>query len=205
MAWFDCGVYLIRNMVNGKCYIGSAVKFTKRWRDHCRQLAVGKHNNPKLQAAWDKYGSDAFEFEVIVYCPKEQLLWQEQLAIDAFKAIDEGYNLCPTAGSRLGSTQPQAAKEKISESLLGNQHAKGMKHTEATLIKISLASEGNQHAVGSKGRLGQSNSPEHRRKLSASHEGVGLSEKHKQRISMGRRLYLQNKLSASLNEQAVYG
>ena len=74
MAWFDCGVYVIRNTANGKCYIGSAVKFSKRWRDHRRQLTNGTHNNPKLQAAWNKYGSSAFEFEAIAYCPEDQLL-----------------------------------------------------------------------------------------------------------------------------------
>jgi hypothetical protein len=131
--------------------------------------------------------------------------WQEQLAINAFMAIEEGYNLCPTAGNRLGSTQPQSAKERISQSLFGNQYAKGMKHSSSTRTKISLASKGNQHAKGSKSRQGQSNDLEHRRKLSESHKGVGLSEEHKRRISTGRRLYLQNKLSASLNEQAAQG
>jgi group I intron endonuclease len=169
--------------VNGKCYIGSALNFKKRWRDHRRQLTNETHNNPKLQAAWNKYGADVFEFETIAYCPKEHLLWQEQLAIDAFKAFGEGYNLCPTAGSRLGSVQPQSAKEQISQSLLGNQRAKGMKHTDVTLAKIGAASKGNKYAVGSKGRRGQVNSPEHRQKLSESHKGVRLSEDHKQRIA----------------------
>jgi DNA-binding transcriptional ArsR family regulator len=59
------GIYVIRNQVNGKEYVGKAVRVNKRWRDHQCDLRAGRHPNPLLQRAWDKYGESSFQFELI--------------------------------------------------------------------------------------------------------------------------------------------
>lgn len=59
------GVYSIRNLVDGKTYIGSTNRFRQRHKDHARKLRSGKHYNKHLQAAYDKYGPDNFVFEPI--------------------------------------------------------------------------------------------------------------------------------------------
>lgn len=56
------GIYKIINVVNNKFYVGSAVDFARRKRNHWNQLRKGKHHNRHLQAAWNKYGEQAFVF-----------------------------------------------------------------------------------------------------------------------------------------------
>lgn len=99
------GIYEIRNIVNEKRYIGSAVDSRARQSQHFSTLAKGQHCNRKLQAAWNKYGAGAFAFTVILHCAKEHLIRWEQIAIDGHAAAvgwKEMYNLAPTAGSQLG-------------------------------------------------------------------------------------------------------
>ena len=58
-------IYQITNMVNGKYYIGSTESFARREWQHKYDLKRNAHKNPRIQAAWNKYGPDAFVFEVI--------------------------------------------------------------------------------------------------------------------------------------------
>ncbi len=59
------GVYEIRNTVTGECYIGKADSFEARWKLHRDTLRERRHHNHLLQAAWNSYGEDAFEFTVL--------------------------------------------------------------------------------------------------------------------------------------------
>ncbi len=59
------GIYVIRNYVNGKEYVGKAVRLRKREQEHWRKLRKGCHPNSLLQHAWNKYGESAFHFELI--------------------------------------------------------------------------------------------------------------------------------------------
>ena len=61
MKWYN--IYQIRNKINDKCYIGSAVKILDRWWLHKKMLRNGNHHSVKLQRAWDKYGENNFAFE----------------------------------------------------------------------------------------------------------------------------------------------
>jgi group I intron endonuclease len=77
------GIYVIRNLVNGKRYIGSSVDIFARWRQHRHALKRGTHHSSHLQNAWRKYGSEAFRFEVLFYCRKPQLEEQEGVLLRA--------------------------------------------------------------------------------------------------------------------------
>ena len=50
------GVYQIKNLINGKLYIGSSIDVDKRLKSHFSALDKGCHNNAYLQNAWNKYG-----------------------------------------------------------------------------------------------------------------------------------------------------
>ena len=89
------GVYKITNIENGLVYYGQAKKLQKRAIQHETALIAGawgkvskkgrqiKHYNEHLQADWNKYGSDAFEFEVIAVYPDEtERTVAEQALID---------------------------------------------------------------------------------------------------------------------------
>lgn len=99
------GVYAIRHIVSGKIYIGSAVNFKERWKRHRRDLGLGRHHSRHLQRAWDKYGPEAFLFEILETISDEtNLIRVEQEYLDRIRPHDRriGYNISPTAGSTLG-------------------------------------------------------------------------------------------------------
>lgn len=60
------GVYLIRNLDNGRVYIGStSVSFRSRWARHINDLCKGQHQNALLQYDWDHKTPDRFQFDVL--------------------------------------------------------------------------------------------------------------------------------------------
>lgn len=96
------GVYLIKHKDSDRCYVGSSKNVAYRKRSHFSALNRKEHHSVKLQRAWDKYGPDAFDFSVLLYCDEKNLLMYEQIFIDALSAQRSGYNICKKAGSRLG-------------------------------------------------------------------------------------------------------
>jgi group I intron endonuclease len=94
------GVYSITNTVNSKQYIGSASgSFRSRRNRHYHDLRHNKHHSKPLQRAWNKYGEEAFKFEVLAICPPSFCLAGEQFYLDAWKPE---YNICKVAGNTLG-------------------------------------------------------------------------------------------------------
>jgi group I intron endonuclease len=109
-------IYEIRNLINNKVYIGSSKQVNKRFTIHRHRLNKNTHANKYLQAAWNKYGKDAFEFKVIHILEKESdLIKYEQMWIIWTKCTDPnyGYNINPTAGSNLGYKHTEKDKAKI--------------------------------------------------------------------------------------------
>jgi predicted GIY-YIG superfamily endonuclease len=47
-----CGIYYIKNIINGKIYIGSSVQIGIRWQQHKAALRENKHHCIYLQHAW---------------------------------------------------------------------------------------------------------------------------------------------------------
>lgn len=91
------GIYSIRNMTNGKVYIGQTVAFFTRWATHKYNLEKRLHHNKPLLSDWVLFGSDAFEFSVIeVLDPMPAFLnSREKYWIDHYGSLnmEKGYNL----------------------------------------------------------------------------------------------------------------
>lgn len=62
------GVYRIISKIDGRFYIGSSNNCERRFKEHRSDLTLKKHHSPALQNAYNKYGPDAFRFEIIVSC-----------------------------------------------------------------------------------------------------------------------------------------
>lgn len=94
------GVYQIRNVINGKIYLGSTSRrFSQRKAEHFKNLRKGLHKNRHLQNAWNKYGSKNFVFEIIEVCDKEKCVEREQHYLCT---LHPQYNHRPNAASNLG-------------------------------------------------------------------------------------------------------
>lgn len=76
------GIYRIRNILNNKCYYGSSKNINKRWNRHKNELLKNKHNNIKLQRAWNKYKENNFIFEIVELCNIDDLLIKEQIYLN---------------------------------------------------------------------------------------------------------------------------
>ena len=89
------GIYSITNKINGKMYIGQTINdFEKRWGEHKRELRKNIHCNDKLQRAWNKYGEESFEFEVVHICDElDNLNRLEVYYIYKYNSFNDGYNL----------------------------------------------------------------------------------------------------------------
>jgi group I intron endonuclease len=185
------GIYEVRNRVNGKTYVGSAVDLARRWREHSRRIANGTHHSEIMMRAWAKYGAESFEFRPLFVCAPRDLLFYEQRALDVLRPA---YNLCAVAGSMLGvkrkpfSAEHRAAlsaarKLRAKETRTDDQkkrmsaaqkkvHAGGKRKprssvSEETRIKLSLASKGNTNGRFTKGLPKPPVSGETRAKLRA--------------------------------------
>lgn len=114
------GIYRIRNTLNGKCYIGSACCFKKRWSGHRSHLNRGIHHSAALQRAWNKYGPSAFVFEILSLHHGELLIQHEQEAIDDL--LPE-YNVCRVAGSSAGRRTSEKTKALLAVAITGMQRS----------------------------------------------------------------------------------
>jgi hypothetical protein len=144
------GIYCIRNILNNKVYVGSAVKFSTRFTLHRSRLNRGIHHSIKLQNSWKKNEQHSFSFEVLeIVHDKEKLLAAEQVWMDKLGACGKsGYNILPTAGSRLGKKMTPEQSKALSDRMRGSTRSldairktadarRGSKHTEDTKKKMS--------------------------------------------------------------------
>lgn len=77
------GVYRIKNIKTNKFYIGSTIdSFRMRLKAHKEALNRGSHKNKYLQNAWNKYGAEAFVFEIVEVCEKDNCREREQYYLD---------------------------------------------------------------------------------------------------------------------------
>lgn len=116
------GIYMIRNNVNGKVYVGSSLNIMSRWYFHKNDLRKNKHHSLLLQRAWNKNGQDAFDFSIIEECASEIVLDREQHWIDVLLSADKdhGYNRSPSAGNTAGIKRTEEFKKRVSESKKGS-------------------------------------------------------------------------------------
>lgn len=108
----NCGIYRIKNLRNGKCYIGSSQHLSNRRAEHFRLLKNGHHDNARLQNAWNKETNKSlFEFQVFIYCKVGDLRGIEQ---NCLSFMNHEYNISKDA------TAPM----------------RGRKHSEETCTKM---------------------------------------------------------------------
>lgn len=105
-------IYSILNKVNGKIYVGLSVNHQKRKNEHIRKLNRGVHENPHLQKTWNKYGADAFEFNILENCSDDKLSDNEIWWINYFDSTncDKGYNMESGGNSRYTVSEETRAK-----------------------------------------------------------------------------------------------
>lgn len=176
------GIYCIINKVNNKVYIGESTDVYFRMSTHRRELSKGIHINKHLQAAWNTYGENNFEFRVLEVlpddCSADLRFTKESEWIDRYGGVnsDATYNLI--SGYGFGG-HSQEVKNKISNTLINRYQ--NMHHP--TKGRCASAKERQQKSVSHKGL---NHSEETKRKISQSHKGITHTEEAKRKISQAR-------------------
>lgn len=102
---FRIGVFQIRNLADGKIYVGSSVNLDAMWNRLRVELNFGSFANAALQRDWKHYGEAGFAYEVLAeidqkegetadYAKEVKVL--EALYLEDLKPYGErGYNQVP--------------------------------------------------------------------------------------------------------------
>jgi group I intron endonuclease len=205
----DCGVYQIKNIVNGKCYIGQSIRMCKREVSHLWHLRRDNEDNKHLQNSYNKYGEDSFRFTVLLYCEPFELTRYESLLDSHYKNLSLSYNARACIDSNTGIRFSEETKRKISEANRGKQKSEEHKRKLSEANKGKPKSEGfyrkmNEDRRGTKHPLyGKHHSSETKRKMSESKKGnksVWYGKKHsedtrKKMSESAKLLWYQRKLS----------
>lgn len=89
------GIYMITCVHTNKVYVGSSKNMKSRYQVHLSDLKRGKHGNPYMINAYNKYGKEAFKFSVLEYCVCEILLDREYFWINYYESTnpEKGFNI----------------------------------------------------------------------------------------------------------------
>lgn len=196
------GVYIIRNLINGKVYVGSSFKIEKRWRKHIFDLRHRVHSNSHLQRSFDKHGEESFSFDVLEETtrPRER----EQHWIDHVQPFGlRGFNVwrnvleCRNRGPLSAETKARIGaanrgrkygppsdehRAKLSAALKGRPKPP---HVVASLLASSrgrVVSEETRRKIGDAGR-NRVVSAETRLRLSAARTGRKVSPETREKIA----------------------
>ncbi len=191
------GIYSIRNLINGKIYIGSAIDIERRWKYHKNRLRHNKHDNVYLQRSWHKYGENNFKFVIVRLVKfKTMLVMCEQIYLDLYESYkrENGYNILKFASSLLGHKLSEEAKDHLSKIMSGkNNPMFGKKHTDEAKRKISAYNKIRKFSA------------ETRNKISKNHKDKKHSEEHKRKISLSEKGRKQSIEEREKNRQAHLG
>jgi group I intron endonuclease len=116
-------IYRIRNVINGKVYVGSTKNLKSRWCDHRSSLRRGTNSSRRLQSEWEIFGDNSFAFELLEETNEVDRFIREQHYMDLYKAYEEqhGYNMSRSSDRTLGRRHTDEAKRKMSESHSGKR------------------------------------------------------------------------------------
>jgi group I intron endonuclease len=161
-------IYLVRNRVNGKIYIGKTVKTVeRRWKEHC--YTARNNGRARLSTAIRKYGEDCFEVTTLVSGIESletlNALEIEYIAKYRSTEVTVGYNIAHGGdGGARPCSEERRAELRIKMTGSGNPFF-GKKHSPETRQKFVESRVGIKQTVASKRKRsdalkGRSQTPE---------------------------------------------
>lgn len=187
-------VYMLRNTVNGKCYVGQTTQMPAM---RLKQHGTRRSHCIALKAAFAKYGADAFELISIGSAVDKDAL--DTMEIDAIARLGTtapgDYNL--RAGGSWGTHGPEA-RAKLSKAHKGRipspktreinrQRMLGTSPSHEVRAKISATLTGRpldaERRARMKGRnVGYRHTEEAKAKMKANRAGIPVTDSHKEKL-----------------------
>jgi len=156
------GIYMWKNLTNGKCYIGSAVDLSNRLRFYFSATAMENYikiSKSHIYNAILKHGHSKFSLTILEYCEPSKCLEREGFYL---KKIKPDYNIAKEPGAPMY----------------------GRKHSYETCTIISEANIGAKNPM-----YGKNHSDEIKQIISAVHKGKTLSDEAKTKIAEAKKIY----------------
>lgn len=209
-----CGLYEIINSFTGIRYVGSSSNILHRFHTHRSALKLGKHENAYLQNAWNKYGEEAFVFEIICETTEDNKRVSEQRLLDgAMVSGEKLYNISPIAdGGMTGRRHTEESKRKMSEKAKGRklseercrqiaETSRGRKHSEETKAKISAGNKGVLRSVETLRRMSEAQMGKKRSKQAILKWKVTMAGREPTRSNLGKKASLETRLKMSASHR----
>jgi len=134
------GIYLLRNKLNNKIYIGKSINLRRRlWQHKVSETSPHYYATYPINNAIRKYKWINFDVEILesfeIYIDDKILLEKEKYYIEKFNALNNkvGYNLLPFGTSSAGIPKTPDHRKKLSLAKMGKI---GKKHSEETKEKL---------------------------------------------------------------------
>lgn len=195
-------IYLVRNIVNGKMYVGQTVETVHRRWQHHRYAASGKRKHHFLNAI-RKYGHELFVVETLCQCPTREALNETErfyIWLLASHLPSFGYN-CELGGSN--GVPTDSTRQKMRNSQLGRKHTPEtrMKIAEANRKRVWSEESRKKSSLSHIGKTMPPKTEEYRKSVSDRQKGKPFSESRKLAISKalkGRNMPLEMRAKISL-------
>lgn len=150
----NSGIYIIKNTINNKIYLGSSTQLLRRKTNHFLRLKGNWHHNPYLQRAYNKYGKENFIFEVIFNCNEKDCIEYENYFLNLYQP---DYNIAKFANA------PMQGRKHSPETILKFKELERVKGEKHYLFGVKKSKEFCEHQRLIK--TGTKHSPETRLKM----------------------------------------
>lgn len=196
------GIYIIKNQINEKIYIGSTRCFRERFNEHKRNLLANIASN-YMQNECNKYGIDNFTFDILEITEKnkEALVKKEQFYLDLYyDNQDKCFNLNKLATSRLGTKQnwSEEQRQKHSQMLIDRYKNVEFREKQRKILKERYENDPKVEQclkIGRDSMKGKPKTEEHKQNLSKARKGKYMGaenpnygkpipESHKQKLKL---------------------
>jgi len=145
------GIYMWRNLINNKRYIGSAINLSDRVKFYFTKSymkAALKNSRSHIYSALLKNGYSNFSLTILEYCDKEKCIEREDYYLSC---LPHEYNILEKAGSWLGHKHSDDTKTKISDALKGEKNPMfGKTLSNETKQILSEANKGKKNPMYNK-------------------------------------------------------
>lgn len=173
-------VYVCINLINGKKYVGKTINFNKRVKEHLR-CAKNNYLNYPIHRALNKYGSENFEWKILIECDTEEELNMreiEYIKLEKSKVEQHGYNVTDGGDGASGLKHTEEFKSKQSKKMMGNTYSVGRVLSDEHKAKISKAFKGTKRP-----ECGRVYTEEQKKKQSELMMGRVFSETHRYNLA----------------------
>jgi len=123
------GIYMWKNSINDKRYIGSSENLNRRFREYFNNNYLFNNNYMAICSALIKHGYSHFSLSILEYCSPDKCLIREKHYWDIF---NPEYNIAKEPGAPMsGRKHSEETKIILSDIKKGENHPMyGKNHTE---------------------------------------------------------------------------